>query len=220
VNVHLRSLLLNFLSPGAVGVAIVLTLSVVAQAGESIYSNLDCAITFPYGWQMFPVEQTNVFALVKSFDGARSIVLRANHVDRDRWSEVDEDFRRDGKRAFEREGVLTLDMPVTMAGLPGWEFGGHVWFEGKRVSTVSRILIAGGTAYKINILFMDGDAGSDPTLRKCLESFRLLRPVNPAPKHMSRRATKLVEVVSFLSVPVGLLVALAYVFRRRRRPTL
>ena len=47
-----------------------------SPAQETVYTNLDCAITFPAHWWHIPIHETNYVALVKTPEGDRSIALR------------------------------------------------------------------------------------------------------------------------------------------------
>jgi hypothetical protein len=96
-----------------------------------------------------------------------------------RHTGIDEEFKRGGIRAFKEEGSLLSERDITVSGQPAWELAGELPFEGRKVTTVSHILFAGDKAYKINALFIGGDARADEQLQNCLNSFRLLNP--PAP---------------------------------------
>ena len=174
-------------------------------ASETVYSNINCGVTYPPGWESVPVNRTNYVALVKSLDGKRSVIFQVRTVGAVRWSQVSEEFKQEGRRAYSKQGMLIWDRPVTISGQPGWEVAGRLSFQGKSVSSVERILIAGGKAYKVNTLFVGGDAESDAELQGCLHSFRLLHPPPPPQTLVSGPALSFLGV-ALPGVLLGLLV--------------
>jgi hypothetical protein len=135
---------------------------------------------------------------VKDFDDLKSITVQVAAADPIQWPVMNEQFKEEGRMAFRREGVLTKEGAVSMDGFPGWEIAGQVRVDGKDVSTVSRIVIADGRAYKINTMYMEGDAATETNLQACLNSFRFLTP--PPPPRPVERGPVLVFLLLFVGV--------------------
>ena len=180
-------------------------------AGETVFSNENCAVTFPAGWLMRPLHQSNYLAMAKSPDGLTSVILYIRNTDPDKTPQVDEEFIRNAKHSFALSGTLISDKSMKIAGHPGLEMVGKVFLDGNSVSTVIRIVIAGDRAYKLNGIFMGGDVMSDRDLVETLNSFRSLQSVQPPPK--ATLHGQLLTVMAFVLVAaVGLSV-----IRRQRR---
>lgn len=160
---------------------LVAAVCVQSNAREIIYTNLNCAITYPTAWRHYPVTQSNYIALVKNEEDDKTVIVQVRAADPSRWPVMNEQWKLEGRAAINREGVLTKERSVTADGVVGWETIGWLWFEGKKVSTVSRIYIADGKAYKINTMFMEGDAATETNLQATLNSFRFLTPPPPPP---------------------------------------
>lgn len=170
-----RALLLVFLAASPL----------LATGSETVFTNWNCALTFPSGWHRAPApaDATNYFALAKSPDEKRSVLLNVRKIDSPNGVRIDQKFKREGIRAFKQEGSLSSEKDVVVSGQPAWEIAGELLFQGQKVTTVSHILFADDKAYKINAMSVGGDAASDEQLQACLNSFRLLQP--PAPPQAS-----------------------------------
>jgi hypothetical protein len=154
-----------------------------AQAEELTFREVNCALSVPPGWNKWPVNQTNYYALLKSPDELKTLVFTVRPAKGVRV--VDEAFARELRDGFVASGAaLKVARHVSISGVPAYEFGGEMLFEGKKVSTISRVFIAAGKAYKLNAMYMEGDVLSDPDLQQCLNSFRFLKPptTSRAPK--------------------------------------
>jgi len=183
-----------------------------AAAREIVYTNLNCAITYPNGWPHFPVPQSNYIAMVKDIDQRKSVMVQVRAADPNLWPVMNEQFKTEGREAFRKEGVLTKESAVTMDGVPGWEIAGRVEVAGQEVTTVSRIVIADGKAYKINVMYMEGDAATETNLQACLNSFRFLTP--PPPPRTVERGPVRVFLLVFAGVAAWLTT---WAVRRVRR---
>ena len=73
-------------SPGSGLVRLVFCLALLfaspylVGASETVYSNINCGVTYPPGWESVPVNRTNYVALVKSLDGKRSAIFQVRTV--------------------------------------------------------------------------------------------------------------------------------------------
>jgi hypothetical protein len=116
-----------------------------AFGSETIFTNLNCAVTFPAGWHRAPApaDATNYYAIGKSPDETRSVVVHIRSLGY-RHTPIDQEFKRDGIRAFKEEGSLLSERDITVSGQAAWELAGELPFEGRKVTTVSPSLICWG----------------------------------------------------------------------------
>ncbi len=163
----------------------VLLLALVAietsTAREIIYTNQNCAITYPDGWRHVQITQSNYIALVKDISDLKTIIVQVREADPRRWPNVNDEFKEASRGAIRKEGVLTGERNVVIDGIPGWEYDQQLRFEGRDVTSVSRIIIADGKAYKINTMYMEGNAATETNLQTSLRSFRFLTSPSPPP---------------------------------------
>jgi hypothetical protein len=154
-----------------------------AHAEELTFRELNCALSVPPGWNKWPVNQTNYYALLKSPDELKTLVFSVRPAKGVRV--VDEPFARELRNSFAKAGVtLKSARHLSISGVPAYELGGEALFQGKHVSMVSRVIIAGDKAYKLEAMYLEGDALSDRGLQQCFDSFRFLKPptTSRAPK--------------------------------------
>jgi len=161
-----------------------------AEAEELTLKELNCAFTMPTGWNKWPVNQTNHYALIKSPNELKTLIFSARPARG--VTVVDEPFAHELRNSFLNSGVtLKSARHLSMAGVPAYELGGEMSFQGKQISMVSRVIIVGDKAYKLEAMYLEGDALSDRDLQRCLDSFRFLDPV-PSPSARSTLRPKMV----------------------------
>jgi len=153
----------------------------LAEVNELVLPSLNCAISIPPGWAQIVVPNPNSRAFYKSPDGARTVILEVIEFG-DARVEVDERFIAKRKEVENVAGSqLISERRFTMSGFPAYETKSRIRFQGTNVSSIQRIVIAGGRLYKIAVLFLEGDASSDKALQRYLNSFRFLTsPVSAA----------------------------------------
>ena len=195
-------------------------ISCVTARTETVFQSLNCALTFPAAWRQFPVDGTNYYALVKSEDGAKSIILEVREVHDPRWIAVNDQFIQESRQAFLNSGAkLDSGKPILIEGFPSYEIAGRLQFQGQIVSTVAHIVIAGGKAYKINAMYLNGDALSDTELQTSLNSFHFLRvpPRVQSPNTPSVTPANFAELIGAVIVVVLLGTGSFLIIRAVRR---
>jgi hypothetical protein len=169
---------MSHVRPIYLGLLAILIAAYFADAEELTFGELNCAITIPSGWTKWPVDHTNYHALIKSQDELKSVIFSVRPAINSGWAFVDEQFARELRESFVASGAtLKSARRLSISGVPAYEFAGEMPFQGKKVSLVSRVVIAAGQAYKLNAMYLEGDALSDRELQQCLDSFRFLKPV-------------------------------------------
>ncbi|TAK99804.1 MAG: hypothetical protein EPO07_10540 [Verrucomicrobia bacterium] len=156
---------------------------------EMKFTNYNCAITSPDGWQMMTnlPSQPGLLAAFGKTDKTALIILMVD--DRNKPSgPLDDRFVSEFERGVQSNGVgeRISGRFFEVAGIKCYERLGTALVKGKHASTITQVVPADGRFYHLNAMRFDGDANEDPEIRKGLASFRFIRaPAIPVRSYSS-----------------------------------
>jgi hypothetical protein len=195
---------------------------VCAGASEWKSEELNCAITFPDGWNEVQLPETKV--AVQNEDKTKTIFVIIQDVPRS--VTVNDAFIVGARLAFiRRGGVIISENHPAIDQLPGLEIVGRVSLKGNDVSMKADTVITDGRLYRLEAMDVRRNVLEDQEMNQCLASFRFLhRPASPQEKSGAYRLGYMVGRYSAIAAVIIALVALGVVTivrsasRRRSNP--
>ncbi len=166
----------GFLSAACVTLFVLLT----CQQGfaiQPIFSTKNFAITPPLGWEKvndLPKEPA-ITAFYRNPDKTAMLLITIQEggtMPRPMSDQVVEDF----ERGFENSGggKRLSGHFIDVSGIRAYERIGRLQKDGRDISSVVWLIPDDGVTYQLQAISLDGEANTNPELRKALESFRYL----------------------------------------------
>jgi hypothetical protein len=158
----------------SVGLLAVIAFAFSATA-EWKSEKLNCAVTFPSGWQEPPIFQPMVKATAQSPDGTATISLMVLQGLDGSAPRVNSEFIAGAKRGFvSKGGQIVSERSFEIAEVPAYEMVGRVSIDGRRASIKMQTVIAGTNAYTLQAIDFRGDVTNNVEINHSLSSFRFL----------------------------------------------
>ncbi len=187
---------------------------------------LNCAITFPEGWEEETFSNLNIKAGARSPDGLQVVRIVTDDKVYPGLKKVNTIFTFTLEKTLYRGGKRIAGRKLKVGGLPGYETQGKMLSDGKLISFVGRFVVAESKVYQIHALHTKEDATKSPEMAKALDSFRFLRiPQGEAtsfsqgemdPASIGYRVAKISAVVlPITGLFVMLLIVIAKAMRRK-----
>ncbi len=162
-----------------------------AQGQEQVFQDLNFAFTPPSDWVKLDTPQSPQGRLFRFSNTEHTQILLIGYVDSGNPSQVlDEKFIMSFEKGREESSGIkpVREKFVEMAGVKAYEQTGTIILNGRPGRTFSRTMLNDGKIYELDFLFFAGDPETDPTVQKCIASFRFLKLTPPPQPEIAKTA--------------------------------